>query len=145
MGGAAGYKKIWRRAVSSLAMTIIIALFTGLSWWLILSYGLLYLGCSTYAGFLNYFVRIFWEDINMDREYWWNFWCENIIIQSSVLPFAHNPLNILFILSFALVVSLSKILIDKNNITIFGLREDVFSELCHGGLNALGIMLNLII
>ena len=134
--------KLFRRIGSSLCMAIILCTLCSCEFlWFIFSTALIVWGCVSYFGFLNYIVRKFWDEIEMEREYWWNFFAENLIIQSSVLPFRHSIINIFLVIIFAGVGALGKVLIDETNLE----ERDVVSEWWHGSFNAIGIAINSII
>lgn len=145
MGGSDAYDKLWRRIGCSLYMlcgTILInKIFT---YFYFCSFILLLWGCWSYMGWLNYIVRLWWKDIIMKREYWWNYFIENLVIQSSILFYKNSIKNILFIFIFAFIVTFIKIWInkDKDGQILFW-RKDILSEFFHGSLNYLGIIINL--
>lgn len=133
MGGAAGYNKLWRRIGSTVCMGVI--LWPTLLFHL-LSLPLLLWGCSSYFGWINRFIDV--QD--KEREYWWNFWAQNFVIQSTVLFFDHSIENIIFVICSSLFIAIVKVWTD-NNMT----KADVKSELWHGGANAAALWINALI
>jgi len=149
MGGAEGYDKLWRRIGSSLCMIIPIPILyhTVEFHWFLFSIGLIVWGCTSYFGWVNYIVRLF-ADLEMEREYWWNFMCENICIQCAVLPYKNTPMNIMFAIGWGTLVAFIKVWIDDDkdgiiHVLWWKFRKDVWSEIMHGSLNAVGIIVNL--
>lgn len=138
LGGAAGYDKLWRRLGSTICM---LGVLWPTSLLQLMSLPLLLWGCSSYFGWINKFIDV--ED--KDREYWWNFWAENMVIQSSVLFFVRSFENIIFVVMGALVIALIKVWIDEAWPKGWRPRQDVLSEIWHGGANAASILVNSLI
>ena len=150
MGGADEYEKLWRRLGSTLCIVCCIYLDVGLFKLInIFTFWLVFWGCLSYMGWINSIVRLFWKDIVMKREYIWNFFFENLVIQSSVLPYKRSIYNILFSVASAFIIAFVKIAVDndkdgKIKILFWTMRKDVLSELLHGGLNCVSVVINLI-
>ena len=146
MGGSAKYNKLWRRIGSASCMLVGIMLIVGFNNFLhIVSAGLLFWGCVSYMGWLNYVIRGFAIIDNMKREYIWNFFFENLVLQSSVLPYKHSIFNIMLVIFSALLIAFIKVEVDKDKDgKILCWRKDVLSEFLHGSLNFVGIVINLI-
>ena len=145
MGGSDKYNKLWRRIGSAICMFICIILSTDvLLIRHIFTFLLLIWGCISYMGWLNYIVRLWWVDIVMKREYFWNFFLENLVLQSTVLIYKHSIYNIIFGTIFAFIIAFVKVAIDSDKDgKIWLWRKDVLSEFFHGGLNCLGIIINI--
>jgi len=143
MGGAEGYDKLWRKIGSTICMSFIL-MHCGLNETpqFFLAVALIAWGCASYFGWINFFIS--WlADIEIDSEYWWNFWVENMVIQSSVLLYKHSAANIGFCILWSGLVATGKVLIDldEDGCVLFW-KKDIVSEWWHGSGNALGIWLN---
>lgn len=88
-------------------------------------------------GWINNFIS---SVKDKDREYWWNFFVENLVIQSSVLLFKPHFVNIIFLIITSFLIAIIKVWTD-NNIS----KADVKSELWHGGANATALWINTLI
>ena len=130
LGGAEGFSKLYRRLGSSLCMVLIVGNIYALP--------LLLWGCTSYMGWINNFLPV----KDKDREYWWNFFAENLVIQLSILTVKRGLSNIVFAVITALIIAIGKVWIDKSWKYFFGLRKDVVSEWWHGGSNALCLLIN---
>ena len=106
---------------------------------------LLYWGCTSYMGFINSIVVLWWPQIIMKREYIWNFAFENLIIQSTVLMYKRSIWNILFMVGSALIIAFVKVWVDddKDGKILFW-RKDVLSEFLHGSLNCVAFIINML-
>jgi len=107
-------------------------------------------GCISYFGWVNYIVEKFWKDIEMEREYWWNFFAENLMIQSSALVIKCDPLSVVLAIVFALATAFGKTWIDADedgvyHVLGFDIGEDVASEWFHGFMNCLFLAINVVV
>jgi hypothetical protein len=117
--------------------------YTGINLWIPIAYGMIFWGCISYFGWINHFVKKFWKDIDVESEYVWNFFAENLVIQSSVVVINHNPLSAFLAVFFAAVSAFGKVLIDNHEENyILEWRKDVVSEFWHGFSNCLFIAIN---
>jgi hypothetical protein len=150
MGGSDDYEKIWRRAGSFLCMVCLLP-FGGNYVAYVVACALILWGCVSYFGWFNYIVRLLWDDIEMDREYLWNFFLEDTVIQMSIFVIKPNPISALFAVVAAIISSTGKVLIDKHlkdGIYInerINWNQAVVSEFWHGSSNAFFIGINSII
>ena len=111
----------------------------------VVSAGLLLWGCVSYMGWINSIVKIWWSEIEMGREYIFNFAFENLIIQSTVLLYKYSIWTILFSVGSALIIAFVKVWVDDDSDgKILCWRKDVLSEFLHGCLNCIAIIINLI-
>lgn len=133
------HNKLVRRIGSALCCMGIIALFTERDVIKYLgAYTLITISCVSYMGFLNYIVRLWWKEIEMSKEYWFNFLLEAMFMQSSMLLFDTSPRTIVLAVVFAVLSSFGKVAIDESKIR----HKDVWSELYFGLVSALGIFIN---
>jgi len=146
MGGAEGYDKLWRRIGSALCMLVSIILIRGLFTFLnIASAVLLIWGCVSYMGWLNSIVKLWWKQIEMKKEYIWNFAFENLVIQSTVLLYKRSIWSCIFMVGSAMIIAFIKIWVDDDSDgKILCWRKDVLSEFLHGCLNCIAIIINLL-
>lgn len=138
----------WRDIGSALCM---LALFVGNVSWMALGIvaAMLVWGCTSYFNWLNPIVARF-ADIEVRTKYWWNFFAENLMIQSTALFVSFGFVSVVLAVAFAAVSALGKILIDadENGIyTIFGfeVNEDIASEWWHGFSNCILLAINIAI
>jgi hypothetical protein len=160
MGGAANFDKLWRRVGSAVCLVSLIPLMNHHVefHWYLLSCGLVAWGCTSYFGWINYIVdpirrKLNKQPLDLEREYWWNFAVENMVIQSSVLPFKHSPLNVGWVIVSGFVIAFVKVWIDspydwfQDDIgdRNADLDQAVLSEFWHGSANALCIFINMLL
>jgi hypothetical protein len=136
----------WRDIGSSLCM---LSLFVGSisGWKIVVVAAMLFWGCISYFGWVNSVVRLWWQDIEMEREYWWNFFAENLMIQSTALLVSFNPVSVALSVCFAGLSAVGKVLIDEGEegyyrFFCFEVREDVLSEWWHGFSNCVFLAIN---
>jgi hypothetical protein len=106
-------------------------------------------GCVSYFGWINYIVEKF-EEIELEREYWWNFFAENLMIQSSALIVNFNVFSVVLAVVFAGISAFGKVWIDSDSdgyldVLGFDVREDVASEWWHGFSNCILLAVNIAI
>lgn len=133
IGGAKGFSKLYRRIGSTLCLTAIVG-----QLWAILP---IFWGCSSYFGWMNRFLPV----KDKDREYWWNFWLQNFVIQSSVFFVNRGFDNIMLVVFGSLFISLVKVWIDEEWKPKWRPRQDIVSELWHGFGNAALLSINILI
>jgi len=100
--------------------------------------GMIAWGCISYFGWINYIVRIWWKEIEIDREFWWNFLAEGLIIQESILVVSPSIENAVTGMLSATVGAFGKVGIDK-----IGFKwQAIVSELFFGAVMCAGIIIN---
>lgn len=132
-GGAEGYSKLWRRIGSTACMSIIV--------WDWRAIPFIAIGCWSYFDRVNKWFKL----PEPNRERWFNFAIANLFIQGSVLFVNKEIDNILFVIIFSISIALIKVWIDKKYPLGWKPRQDVVSEIAHGGLNALCLWINVLI
>lgn len=152
MGGSGNYgenPKLWRRVGSTLCIVAVLALFCK-NWLLIPASAMVFYGCVSYFGWINHIVVKFCKWVEVESEYWWNFFAENLMIQMSVVVINPTIHTACIAVMFAFVSAVGKVLIDADedgSYYFFGIKigEDVFSEFWHGFSNCLFLATNLFI
>jgi hypothetical protein len=127
MGGSDKYSKLFRRIGSAACMSYIVG-----SLWAV---PFIFWGCTSYFGWINRFLPV----KDKEREYWWNFLAENLVIQMTVLFVNPSVKSAILAVIFASIVTFGKVWMDEN-LT----KADIKSEIWHGSGNALGLLINIL-
>ena len=145
MGGAEGYDKLWRRIGCAIIMFSCLLINSNMQWLqMLITYALISWGCFSYFGWINFIVSL-WDDIEIGREYWFNFFAEGLVIQSVVYFISPSLLHAVVGILGALVGSLGKVWIDKDKDgRILWWRKDVLSEWYYGSVMCAFIIINAI-
>ena len=144
MGGADDYEKLWRRVGSSACMICCLPFVQAYTY--AIACLMVIWGAVSYFGWVNNIVKLFWKDIEMDSEYVWNFFIENLMIQGSVVVIKQTPISAVLAVLFAAISAFGKVWIDSDKDGyILEWRKDVVSEFWHGFSNCLFIAVNTLI
>lgn len=142
MGGADGYNKLYRRLGCTICCLAYPAYAFGLVWPLAGLIGLVLWGSISYFGWINNLLPI----KEKDSEYWWNFFAENLTLQSGALFYVCSVNHIIFAVIAALLSALGKVLIDADeDAKVLCWNEAVLSEWWHGFSNCLFLLINIFI
>lgn len=152
MGGAEGYDKLWRRIGCAIMMFSCLLINSNMQrQQMLITYAIITWGCCSYFGWINKVLAWLidiesWFELEIEREYWWNFFAEALVIQSVVYFVSPSFKHAVVAILASLMASLGKVWIDKDkdgNILLW--RKDVISEWFFGSMMCFGIVINVVL